>query len=163
MTFLDLSANSGITWRGAVALAELLDTMAIKQHYKRHNIDKSTTGVHPGTSLKHLILDGVPLGDRGAAALCDKLVWNDSLSALSARRCGIGRAGAMALGWLLHENATLEVLRIGEAVVAATALGSNKKNHIRENALPAPSHNIAPTIDTTKIPYRYRLRVRVVL
>ncbi|CAD7700997.1 unnamed protein product, partial [Ostreobium quekettii] len=111
VTSLDISLNPRITWRGAAALSELLDTVNIKQHARHQSAIESSP--RPPPCLRRLALDGLPIGDAGGRALCDRLICNDALTRLSARGCGIGAASAGSLGWMLQENATLEVLRIG--------------------------------------------------
>lgn len=95
-------------------LAELLDTISIVQHYKNKRRTAEETGISPGTNLTHLCLNCTSIGDRGMKCLCEKLIFNSSVTDLLVKNCRITVKSSGAVTRLLNENAVLKVLDLGE-------------------------------------------------
>ncbi len=79
-----------------------------------HHLEDVLAG---STSLQELALGWNALGSRGTAALAHGLLVNRALLRLDVARCGLGDAGAAALGAALRQNATLQARRRLQAAV----------------------------------------------
>lgn len=111
---VNFSENRGITWKGAAMIAELLDTISIVQHYKSKRRTAQETGISPGTNLTHLYLSHTTIGDRGMKFLCEKLVFNSSVTDLLVKNCKITVKSSAGITRLLNENSILKVLDLGK-------------------------------------------------
>jgi hypothetical protein len=79
---------------------------------QRNDNGLSTLGVNPADlpPLAVLSLKGVQLGDRGVAALCEALPYNNTLRELHLSKCQLKGVGVVTLACALICNKSLELL-----------------------------------------------------
>eukprot|EP00854_Cymbomonas_tetramitiformis_P006600 gene6600-7902_t len=86
---------------------------AIKQGVKQQNLQ---------LALKHLLLEGNNLGDKGIALLSKSLTFNMVLEELDIRNCCFGSSGTKCISGMLMNNQTLRTLKLGGGDAGAKSL-----------------------------------------